>query len=430
MQCTKILFLGLLACASAACATNASSSGMVITPGTPCNDAIQHELCSGIVRMGCSGGVWQALQACESGQLCIALPAAVGNSTVCAQVTAGDGSGLDLGWPDVNTQDTATTQPDAPATTGDVAPDIAAGDVVVGCISGAQCDDGLPCTADSCAQGACKHSVISGCGDDVVSGATPLVEGKETAGSLSPTGDVDYYQFSDQKGHLIVVQIATSQTKQQKPMDTSIIDTVLTMYGPDQQPYAFDDDPVGAYINDSEIWTVLPQAGTYWLRVEECATYLATQPGASSVCTAPMNKSDTNYGIMFAIASTFPTSVQDAELGDTISNPTTVSFLKTSDGKSYYRNALWGTFKNGVDVDPFSLTLPSDLPLSEGRATVFVSGMPGGVQGSESAGAQQVKDYAVPAGTQKLMLKVSASGQSTTLSGTFYRCTVVLVPAK
>lgn len=637
MSPTKILFLALLACAPTACTTNASSGGVVITPGTPCNEATQHELCSGIVRMGCSGGVWQALQACDGGKLCIALPAAVGNATVCAQVTAGDGSGQDLAWPDVGLQDTSTIEPDVPATTADTGTDIATSDAPAGCFTSAQCDDGqpctadscssgkcthqfvsqscndgdgctsndtckvgacigtplncddgLPCTADSCAQGACKHSAISGCSDDTMSGATPLTEGKETSGNLSPTGDVDYYQFSGQKGQLIVVQIATAQTKQKKPMDTSIIDTVMTMYGPDQQPYAFDDDPTGIFINDSEIWTVLPADGTYWLRVEECATYLATQPGANSVCAAPTNKSDTSYGITFAVAGSFPTSAQDQEMGDTVSNPTAISFLKTSDGKGYYREALWGTYKNGVDVDPFSFTPPSDLPLTEGRATLFVNGMPGGVQGSgstcdpgvawlvvtgnsakvaqidltkgglevpvklgqkvilavqhgsgakgnndfyvldasvsssgplesaesandalagaealtqstnaagnvsffiagdlingaqdidhfsaavpagswtssvycsaagigsgvqgltaalvdaldqplpgasgtEAAGPQQVKDYAVPAGTQKLLLKVTASSQSPAQSGAFYRCTVVLVPAK
>ncbi len=452
MNSLRLLCFALLL---TACGTTTSGGGgFSITPGTPCDAATQHELCSGIVRLSCVSGVWQALEACGQGQMCVSLPGAPGTATTtCAQITPqGDGASFDVAMPDIGSFD-VNLQPDIPTTvdvpkTGCVTktdcddgiacttdnclngicqhltqdavcnegdpcsigkcntlngctktPKSGACDDGDNCTTGdsckagtctgtpINCDDGNACTSDSCSNGGCQYQPVAGCSDDTFAGATLLTVGKPATGALDPTGDVDFYKFDGVKGQLVYIQVVTSQTTQKKPMDPSIIDTVLTMYGPDQQPYAFDDDPSGVAVNDSEIWTILPQTGTYWLKVEECWTFVASQPGSTAVCAPPQSKSDTQYQLNVGVVSPSmsPSIVLDAETGDSINNTTTAGFEKTPDGLSYYVDILYGFFKNGVDVDPFAMTPPLDVKVTQGRATLFVRGLPGGVQGDGSS---------------------------------------------
>jgi len=463
MHPTRLLILTALC---TACGTATGGGGATLTPGTPCDTATQHELCGGVVRLSCVSGVWQALEVCVQGQMCIALPGAPGTGkTACAQITAGgdsDGGTLDMSMPidigsfDINLQADISSfdihlQPDVGAaidqksgcsSKGECDDNLACtldnclngmcqhltqdavcsdgkpcvngkcnalsgctttpksgscddGDAcTVGdaCKSGScvgsilSCDDGNACTSDSCMGGGCQYAAITGCNDNTMDGASLLQEGTPKNDYLSPTGDVDFYKINGQKGQLIFIQLITAQGTKKKPLDPTIIDTVLTMYGPDQQPYAFDDDPYGVVINDSEIWTILPQDGTYWFKVEECWTYLASQSGTTSVCASPKAKSELQYTVGYSVLSPSVSStfVKDAETGDNVTNATPVGFEKASDGKNYYLDILYGTFKNGVDADPFAVTPPLDVPVSQGRATLFVRGLPGGWQGNGS----------------------------------------------
>ena len=215
--------------------------------------------------------------------------------------------------------------------------------------------------------------------------------------TLDPTGDVDYWKFEGKKGQLLYIfAITAQQTQQNNEFDTATIDTVLTMYGPDKKQYAFDDDPNPRYTNDSSITTVLPADGTYYLRMEECSTWLANNPDPKAGCAQPVDKDNTDYQLVVNLADpkTDPSITPEAaEPNDTTPTTGKVGWVKSSGNTTsgYYASVVFGLLQTLADVDAYTFAVPADWKASAGtikektRPEIQLSSNAGGPKGNGSS---------------------------------------------
>lgn len=234
-----------------------------------------------------------------------------------------------------------------------------------------------------------KTDVQVAAADDKIEGATPLAVGVTAEGDLDPTGDVDWYKFEGKKGQLVTVGVASNQTLKGTVQDGTMIDTILTLYGPDKQPYALNDDGNSTGNNDSVIRTILPADGTYYVELQECQTWLPEHPNTGSTCNGDAEKADTYYWIYVDVAdpATNKTAISDKEPNDTIATAVPLVYQlnpKSTTKGSYYADVIFGTFASVTDVDVYKFTVPANAPVSKGRATVFFDADKEGPNGNGS----------------------------------------------
>jgi hypothetical protein len=182
-------------------------------------------------------------------------------------------------------------------------------------------------------------------------------------------------------------------TEAQQLASPSPLDTILTVYGPDQQQVAAcDDDPFGNTY-DSTIFFRIPADGTYYVSVQDWNAWSGGAPKFG-----PTYK----YSVTVAeIGLTNPGVTADAEGGDDPTTAQAVSFVPVS---AQYPEILvatfFGTFRDASDVDVYSFSLPGvdagltaeqfvtfDLYPSGSeftKAIEYAPPYPGGVNGSTS----------------------------------------------
>lgn len=291
----------------------------------------------------------------------------------------------------------ACSETTSPATTADAAADTAvsdagATDTSKDGVSSDAADNGGKGDVKGDAKGdTAKPDVQVGEPDDEIEGATELtLDVTPLDDALDPTGDVDWYKFEGKKGQLVVVAVATSQTLKGTPQDGTILDTILTLYGPDKKPYALNDDgDAGTNNNDSQIRTVLPADGTYYVQVQECQTWLPNNPDKGSTCNGDAEKEDVDYKIYGYVSDPTKetTVITDKEPNDTTATavPLAYKLNPTSTLKgAYYADVIFGSFTSISDVDVFKFTVPADAPVSDGRATVYFDADKDGPDGNGS----------------------------------------------
>ena len=220
---------------------------------------------------------------------------------------------------------------------------------------------------------------------DLSPASTPTQPASDT---LDPTGDVDYFSFAGTKGQVVYFRVAAQTLSNvNKPYDPDTVDVIMTVLGPDKQQIAFNDDPLGGGSNDSEIVTVLPSDGTYYVRVEECNTWLAAHPQAGNVGCGTPDKSNTDYTLsVLSLTDGAGTLHAEKETGDTEKEATELPYAKFTDGK-YYATFLMGTFKGIVDVDVYHFTVPADYPVTDptARGSINLKMFPGTTNGDGSS---------------------------------------------
>lgn len=184
--------------------------------------------------------------------------------------------------------------------------------------------------------------------------AAPMAVGDLVDGDLYPTGAVDYYSFPGKAGQ--AVTIFTQAQGSSSPFDPVWVDTVVTLYDANQKQIAENNDAIPRRSGDSELITVLPADGTYYVKVQECWSWAGAP---ASTCLGVADKDATNYSL--GIVEMDPTqdgTVKDEEKGNDATNATAMTYAMASSG--YYLSVLYGTYTSATDVDVYSLTLPSD----------------------------------------------------------------------
>src|SRR5262249_30567568 len=90
---------------------------------------------------------------------------------------------------------------------------------------------------------------MSGDGNDSFDEAQPITS--RVSGTLSPTGDVDYYYFEGKKGEVVRAYITDAQTAHNAAFDPSWIDTVITLYDATRTQIAENNEPRPHRSNDA-----------------------------------------------------------------------------------------------------------------------------------------------------------------------------------
>ncbi len=240
--------------------------------------------------------------------------------------------------------------------------------------------------------------------DDKMEGATMLDPAAPAEDELEPTDDVDWYWFEGKKGDLVILSIeAQAKGGAGAAFAADSIDSIITLYGPDKAIYAFNDDPVPRDNNDSQLYTILPADGKYWVKVEECNTWIAgavnVPQGAS--CAKPLEKNMTGYSLYFTVLDpTKAAVVQDSEKGNDDKAANEVAYKKNAQG-NYIAPLLYGYFTDASDTDVFLFKLPAGIPVTEGkRLSASFEGFVGGALGNgstTSAGMVGLSSAATPA---------------------------------
>ncbi|MCA9513617.1 MAG: hypothetical protein KC635_01625 [Myxococcales bacterium] len=209
--------------------------------------------------------------------------------------------------------------------------------------------------------------------------------GGSSSGELTNVGEYDVYRFSGTAGQVIRVTLSTPGAA----FNTDGIDAVVSIHKvTDGKTVAIGDDALFANDFDSDVLTMLPETGSYYILVRDCWTYQGERPDQDFGCYLPIAKTQRSYTIAVGDLSTSVT--RDAENGDDEQNPTALAFPRS--GGNYAGVVALGTYEDATDVDVYAITVPGDLGISglagqSYRAEMVVRGFRGGVTGPYGSGS-------------------------------------------
>jgi hypothetical protein len=210
--------------------------------------------------------------------------------------------------------------------------------------------------------------------------------------------DEDFFKFEGQAGDVIFV-IANAKPSTDE-FDDTYVDVVLTMYDQNQMKVAENDDPyLSRDSNDSEMWTILPTTGTYYIRVTECNAWDMGGPSACSDAATITHKEYQFSALLLDPAD--DGNVEDTEGGD--DKATNPNIIAASDyvpnpAGNYYATVQFGTFNDNTDVDVYRVVLPTDIThQSTLYGAFFINGPEGvnnGIGSSSQIGLAWIEDDA------------------------------------
>jgi len=208
-----------------------------------------------------------------------------------------------------------------------------------------------------------------------------------TPGTLVDAATPDFYKFSGNKGdHVVAFTSAQSLTGSTDLQDPAVIDTVLTIYDAGKNPIAIDDDAHPRNNDtDSVLFTQLPATGDYYLKIEDCNSYAASNPSSGINCAPP-------DGIMTFDYEVFVGAVLETvgKAGSTVN----VAYTDISGNPGIKQGqVLAGSFAAMGEKQSFQFAAPADLktdPAAAPAAYFYVQ--PSGVMDGDGS-TTDVKIY-------------------------------------
>ncbi|MGK4004130.1 PPC domain-containing protein [Sorangium sp. So ce1036] len=217
-------------------------------------------------------------------------------------------------------------------------------------------------------------------GNDSIDEAAPL-DGNAVQGTLEPIdADADYYSFTGTKGQPI--SIVTDAKPSEDELDPTYPDVVVTLLDADGNQLAQNDDPAGGNTNDSNLLTVLPADGEYFVVVQDCNAVF------SGGCADPAEILSFDYALQVVPIdpdeSETDSYIADTEPNDDAEQAVTLHYELREDESDYYPTFVFGSFASATDVDVYSFT-PPETPEVE-HALVAQLGVTGptGIEGNGS----------------------------------------------
>jgi hypothetical protein len=221
-----------------------------------------------------------------------------------------------------------------------------------------------------------SSSSVGAGGSGGINQATPIDFNSPVSDNLFPTGVEHFYTFNGTKGQLVGLFVTAQGTA--AAFDPTYIDTIVTLYNNAQTPIAENDDPAPRFSNDSEILTVLPYTGKYYVSVTECWTRF------QNLCAPPIDKLETAYELnVFDLDPTLEGVVQSTEPDNVPANANAMEY--NNQNGQYLLTYAYGGFQSTADVDVFTVSLPLDISVPAGdRAVGYFHFMPDGPMGGGS----------------------------------------------
>jgi len=144
-----------------------------------------------------------------------------------------------------------------------------------------ECDDRNTFPGDGCDE-RCRNENLAD-GNDSFEDAQAL-EGSQVEGVIATPGDIDFYKFEVEAGQWVA--ISTTANAEDNPAK---IDTVVTLYGPDQNQLAENDDAYPRRNTDSQLITKVVTSGTHYLKLQEFTTWYGETAEGQSDYTYSLN---------------------------------------------------------------------------------------------------------------------------------------------
>lgn len=233
--------------------------------------------------------------------------------------------------------------------------------------------------------GACAGDKDGNCDFDTADTIELTNEGVE--GDLEPVdGDEDFYEFDGKEGQALFIY--TEAKPQNMPFDPGYADLVITLYDENKQQLAENDDPTPRVSNDSEIYTILPKTGKYFVRVEECNVW-AQQNNLPDTSCAPAGDIDTtDYTIsILELDPALPSIVIEDKAMDIAdaASAVPIEYQPGMAAGTYIISTNAGYFTDAMDKDYYSFALPGDIMLAaDERLIGYFNVLPNGTAGTGS----------------------------------------------
>jgi hypothetical protein len=218
--------------------------------------------------------------------------------------------------------------------------------------------------------GACAGDKDGNCNIDTAE-PIELNDQNPIEGDLEPVDeDEDFYTFEGTAGQALFIYTDAKQPPDEFSNDYA--DLVITLYDANGKAIAENDDPTPRLTNDSEILTILPADGTYYVRVEECSTWAAQNNLPDTSCAPAGDILDTSYKLsILELDPAYPfVSIESKDMD--IANQASAPALEYEPGMAagtYIISINAGYYTNAMDKDYFKFTVPVDnamTPASEG----------------------------------------------------------------
>jgi hypothetical protein len=224
--------------------------------------------------------------------------------------------------------------------------------------------------------------MMMGDGNDTIETAEPIDLNVLYEGELDPVGDQDFYQFEGAAGQALYFYV-NAEAIDNVRFDPAYIDTVITLYDATGKQIAENNTGVPPFNADAELFTLLTESGTYFIRITDCFVWSSSP---SSQCLQPEEKDSTYYEFgMLELDPSFESITVDTEKGNDAASADPIEYAKAQSG-GYFYSEVYGTFTDKADVDVFSFNLPADISTSPGtRSTAYFYLLPDGKSGNGSS---------------------------------------------
>lgn len=199
-------------------------------------------------------------------------------------------------------------------------------------------------------------------GNDTIEQAVVLDE-KGLQDTLEvPATDVDFFKFDGKAGEIWLV--SASSHPEGTDSDPGYIDTFIELYDASKKLIATNDDSYPRRNTDSEIITVLPATGTYYVKVQEWCTSATMIPAACDKAYFD-DLVNLDYALNALVITPGPgTILEAAEPNDTQATAAPIKYSPAMMAGSYYLTLLSGTLPMSSDSDWYSFTVPANLAVT------------------------------------------------------------------
>lgn len=218
-------------------------------------------------------------------------------------------------------------------------------------------------------------------------------------GTLEPLEeDADYYSFTGAKGQPVYILSDAKPSDDER--DPTYPDTVITLLDAEGNQLAQNDDPALGFTNDSELLTVLPADGDYFIVVQDCNAAFP-QFAFPNGCFDPSEVVSFDYAV--ALLPLDPAeSDTDSLIGDTEPNndaeqAVQLHYELNDDESGHFTTFAFGNFEGATDVDVYSFTPPETPAVDNAILAQLLADQPTGIEGNGST--VNVSEIAVFAST-------------------------------